>query len=77
MKFFRLLVILCVVLMSKMAFGQYKNDPTIKGIKDTIRVAVTNVNDELIPWIGLPEVVIIDTRIFKSPLEKAKFNRLR
>ena len=77
MKFFRLLVILCVVLMSKMAFAQYKNDPTIKGIRDTIRVAVTNVNDELIPWIGLPEVVIIDTRIFKSPLEKAKFNRLR
>lgn len=77
MKFFRLLVILCVVLMSKMAFAQYKNDPTIKGIRDTIRVAVTNVGDELIPWIGLPEIIIIDTRIFKSPLERAKFNRLR
>ncbi len=77
MKFFRLLAILCVVLMSKTASAQYKNDPTIKGIKDTIRVAVTNVNDELIPWIGLPEIVVVDTRIFKSPLEKAKFNRLR
>ncbi|MES3017219.1 MAG: DUF4294 domain-containing protein [Bacteroidota bacterium] len=77
MKFFRLLAILCVFLMSKTASAQYKNDPTIKGIKDTIRVAVTNVNDELIPWIGLPEIVIVDTRIFKSPLEKAKFNRLR
>lgn len=77
MKFFRLLVIVCVVLMSKLASAQYKNDPTIKGIKDTIRVAITNVNDELIPWVGLPEIVIVDTRIFKSPLEKAKFNRLR
>lgn len=77
MNFFRLLVILCVVLMSKMALAQYKNDPTVKGIKDTIRVAVTNVDDELIPWIGLPEITIIDTRIFKTPLEKAKFNRLR
>ncbi len=77
MKFFRLLVILCVVLMSKTALAQYKNDPTIKGIKDTIRVAVTNVDDELIPWIGLPEIVIVDTRIFKSAQEKAKFNRLR
>ena len=77
MKFFRLLVILCVVLMSKMASAQFKNDPTIKGIKDTIRVAITNVDDELIPWIGLPEIVVVDTRIFKSPLEKAKFNRLR
>lgn len=77
MKFFRALVILCVVLMSKTTLAQYKNDPTIKGIKDTIRVAVTNVDNELIPWIGLPEVVIVDTRIFKSALEKAKFNRLR
>jgi len=77
MNFFRLLVIVCVVLMSKVASAQYKNDPTIKGIRDTILVAVTNVNDELIPWIGLPEIVVVDTRIFKSPLEKAKFNRLR
>ncbi|MGB4400914.1 MAG: DUF4294 domain-containing protein [Daejeonella sp.] len=60
-----------------MALAQYKNDPTIKGVKDTIRVAVTNVDDELIPWIGLPEIIIVDTRIFKTPLEKAKFNRLR
>jgi len=63
--------------MSRTAFAQYKNDPTIKGIRDTIRVAVTNINDELVPWIGLPEIVVVDTRIFKSPLEKAKFNRLR
>ncbi len=77
MKFFRLLVMLSVVLMSKMALAQYKNDPTIKGVKDTIAVAVTNINDELVPWVGLPEVIVVDTRIFKSPLERAKFNRLR
>lgn len=77
MKFFRLLAILYVVLMSNMALGQYKNDPTIKGVKDTIVVAVTNINNELIPWIGLPEISVVDTRIFKSPLERAKFNRLR
>nr|WP_276347595.1 DUF4294 domain-containing protein [Daejeonella sp. JGW-45] len=63
--------------MSKMALAQYKNDPTIKGVKDTIVVAVTNIDDELIPWVGLPEITIVDTRIFKSPLERAKFNRLR
>ncbi|MGV3685149.1 MAG: DUF4294 domain-containing protein [Daejeonella sp.] len=60
-----------------MALAQYKNDPTIKGVKDTIVVAVTNIDDELIPWVGLPEITIVDTRIFKSPLERAKFNRLR
>jgi len=77
MKFFRLLVILCVVLVSKMALAQYKNDPSIKGRNDTIRIAVTNIDNELIPWIGLPEVIIIDTRIFKTPADRAKFNRLR
>ncbi|MEJ7778397.1 MAG: DUF4294 domain-containing protein [Daejeonella sp.] len=77
MEFFRLMVILSVVLVSKTTLAQYKNDPTIKGSKDTIRIAVTNIDDELIPWIGLPEVIVVDTRIFKSPADKAKFNRLR
>jgi hypothetical protein len=49
MKFLRLSVIICVVLMSKMTYAQYKNDPTIKGPKDTIRVSITNVDNELIP----------------------------
>jgi len=77
MKFLRLSVIICVVLMSKMTYAQYKNDPTIKGPKDTIRVSITNVDNELIPWIVIPEVTVIDTRLFRSPEEKAKFNRLR
>ena len=71
MNFLKLSVIFCVVLMSNMTYAQYKNDPTIKGPKDTIRVSVTNVNDELIPWIVIPEVAIVDTRLFKSPEEKA------
>jgi hypothetical protein len=77
MKFFRLLGVLSVVLMSNMALAQYKNDPTIKGPKDTIVVALTNIDNELVPWIGLPEVTVVDTRIFKSAVERAKFNRLR
>ncbi|WP_395625606.1 DUF4294 domain-containing protein [Daejeonella sp.] len=77
MKILRLLVIILVVLMSKLASAQYKNDPTIKGLADTIRVSTTNINNELIPWVVIPEIVIIDTRIFKSPEEKAKFNRLK
>jgi hypothetical protein len=77
MKFLRLSVIICVVLMSKMTYAQYKNDPTIKGPKDTIRVSITNVDNELIPWIVIPEVTVIDTRLFRSAEEKAKFNRLR
>ncbi len=77
MKFLGLSVIICVVLMSKMTYAQYKNDPTIKGPNDTIRVSITNVDNELIPWIVIPEVTVIDTRLFRSAEEKAKFNRLR
>lgn len=77
MKFFRLSVILLMVLMSNMALAQYKNDPTIKSKNDTIKVAVTNLENELIPWIVIPEVTIIDTRLFKDAAERAKFNRLR
>ena len=66
-----------MVLMSKMALSQYKNDPTVKGISDTIRVSTTNIDNELVPWVVIPEITITDTRLFKSPEEKAKFNRLR
>lgn len=77
MKFFRLSVILLAVLMSKMALAQYSNDPTVKSKNDTIRVAITNVDNELVPWIVIPEIIITDTRLFKSAEERARFNRLR
>jgi hypothetical protein len=35
------------------------------------------VDDELIPWITIPEVVITAQRIFRSEADRAKFNRLR
>jgi hypothetical protein len=77
MKISRLAAIFCLVIMSVGAFAQVKNDPYVKGKNDTIKVAVTNIDNELIPWFPLADVVITDTRIFKSPLERAKFNRLR
>jgi Domain of unknown function (DUF4294) len=77
MKIFRLAAIFSLVLTSVAAVGQIKNDPFVKGKNDTIQVSVTNIDNELIPWFPLSDVVITDTRIFKSPLERAKFNRLR
>lgn len=77
MKFSGLSVILLLALMSDTVFAQYKNDPTVKGVHDTIRVSTTNVDNELIPWVVIPEIPIIDTRLFRSAEEKAKFNRLR
>lgn len=77
MKFFRLSVIICVVLMSKMTYAQNKNEPATMGKKDTIIVAVTLVDEEKIPWVVIPEISIIDTRLFKSAEDKTKYNRLR
>lgn len=76
MKFFGFLCFFSISL-SLIAQGQEKYDPSIKGAKDTIRVALTRVDDQLIPWASLPEVVIIDTRIFKSPEQIAAYNRLK
>lgn len=49
----------------------------VVGKNDTIKVAATNDNGYMIPWIALQEVVIYGTRIWKSPQEQAAYNRLR
>lgn len=77
MKFFRLSGIICVVLLSKLTYAQNKNEPIAKGAKDTIVVAITLVDDERIPWVVIPEISIVDTRLFRSPEEKIRYNRLR
>jgi hypothetical protein len=59
------------------AFSQEKYDPFIKGKNDTIHVALTKVDDQLLPWVPLPEVVVYDSRIYRSPEDRAKFYRLR
>lgn len=76
MKKFGLLLSLIVILMSQKASAQDYN-PYLKGKNDTIRVALTMVDNEMVPWLTIPEVVIIGQRIFKNDLERAKFNRLR
>jgi len=47
------------------------------GKYDTIKVATINYEGEIIPWLVLNEVIVREYRIFKTPLDKAKFNRLR
>ena len=77
MKFSSLAATIYMVLMSFVTFGQTLGDSFIKGKNDTITVALTRVNDETIPWLPAPEVTITATRIFKSPEERMRFNRLR
>ena len=80
MKFYRLILLLNVIITG--AYAQVTVKPIdVKyppmGKNDTIKVAATNVDGLMIPWIGLNEVNIYGTRIFKSPEERAAFNRLR
>lgn len=47
------------------------------GKSDTIRVASTNVDGEMVPWMQLNDVSIYALRIWKSPAEQQAYNRLR
>ncbi len=80
MNFYRLFIPLIVIITSTSAEAQESSMPVkmpVLGKNDTIRVAGTNDNGEMIPWISLKEVVIYGVRIFKSPADQAAYNRLR
>ncbi len=80
MKFNRLFILLIVMIAG---FSVNAQDSTANAIwpklskNDTIRVAATNDNGYMIPWIGLQEVVIVGQRIWKDPKEKVAYNRLK
>jgi hypothetical protein len=47
------------------------------GTNDTIKVATINYNGEILPWIVLNEVTVVDRRSFKSKEDYDKYRRLR
>lgn len=47
------------------------------GALDTIRVASTNDNGIMIPWMQLNDVTVLADRIFKTPEARLAFNRLK
>lgn len=80
MKFYRLFFLAIVMITAASASAQVTSVPVkmpVLGKNDTIRVASTNDSGEMIPWISLKEVEIIAERLFKSPQDRAAFNRLR
>ncbi|MBC7565378.1 MAG: DUF4294 domain-containing protein [Pedobacter sp.] len=80
MKFYRLFVLSIVIISSISATAQVSVVSVkmpVLGKNDTIRVAGTNENGEMIPWIPLNEVVIYGYRIFKTPADQIAFNRLK
>ncbi len=76
MKILRFLLV-SFVFLPLLSAAQANYDPEMKGSKDTVRVALTMVDGELIPWATLSEVKIIDSRIFRTPEQQAAYNRLR
>ncbi|MBB6274827.1 hypothetical protein HDF26_005313 [Pedobacter cryoconitis] len=80
MKFCSLFILLFVIIAVGELKAQDNSVPVrfpVRGKNDTIRVASTNEDGEMIPWIPLNEVVIYGARIFKTPADRAAFNRLR
>ncbi|RYU91142.1 DUF4294 domain-containing protein [Mucilaginibacter terrigena] len=77
MKFIVSLLILCCVLGSLKAQDEKPAAPVILGKNDTIKVYMTKLDGELVPWIVAPEVRIVDTRIFASEQDRLNYLRLR
>jgi hypothetical protein len=81
MKFYRLILLIFVIIATGKQVRAQEIPPAVKfpvkGKNDSIRVASTNVDGEMIPWIPLREVSIYGIRIFKSPEDQAAYNRLR
>jgi len=79
MKFKGLIILFIVMIFSAELHAQETSDPVFPklGKLDTIRVASTNDNGIMIPWIQLLDVNIFEHRKWKSPAEQAAYNRLR
>lgn len=76
MKFFAIVVALYLSGLAN-SYAQDTLSVYSKGKNDTIRVALTNVDGELIPWLPLNDVFVFNTRLYKSPEERARLRRLR
>lgn len=79
MKFKGLIILFIVMIFSEKLKAQDPAAPVFPkmGKTDTIRVASTNDNGVMIPWMQLQDVSIFANRIWKSPAEQMAYNRLR
>lgn len=76
MKIIACLLIFC--LWTALLNAQIMPPDTIKtGKNDTVKVAITDIDGEMLPWVLFPQVTILDNRIFKTAEERSKYLRLR
>ncbi len=76
MKFIGYLLLFCCCAFGVKAQDQ-KPAPLKLGKNDTIKTYLTELDGELVPWIVLNDVKIVDSRIFKSKEDRDQYNRLR
>jgi len=76
MKFIGLFIVLCCYLGLANAQTLQPQKPKL-GKNDTIRVAMTELDGEFVPWIPLHDVSIYDLRVFKDAKARSDYNLLR
>ncbi|HZY36239.1 MAG TPA: DUF4294 domain-containing protein [Mucilaginibacter sp.] len=83
MKFIGLLLLFCCMVGMLKAQPAQPGKPEPKpaplqlGKNDTIPVYLTIDSGKLMPWIVTPDVIIADSRIFKSEADRYAFKRLK
>ena len=76
MKFIGFLLFFCCCVVALKAQDK-KPAPLILGKNDTIKTYLTVDSGKLLPWIVIPDVKIVDSRIFKSQADMDNYRRLR
>jgi hypothetical protein len=83
MKFIGLLLVFCCVVGVLKAQPAQPSKPEPRpaplqlGKNDTIPVYLTIDSGKLMPWIVTPDIIIVDSRIFKSEADRDAYRRLR
>jgi hypothetical protein len=76
MKLFGFFLLFCF-LQGTLKAQQAKPVPLTLGKNDTIKTYMTLDSGQFMPWIVIPDVRIVDTRIFKSQADYDNYKRLR
>jgi hypothetical protein len=77
MKFIISLLLFCSAALGLKAQDDKPAPPVVLGKNDTVKVYLTKLDGQLVPWIVTPEVRIVDSRIFASEQDRLNYRRLR
>ena len=77
MKLILPLLLICLAIGSAKAQDDKPAAPIHLGKNDTVKVYMTKLDGELVPWIVAQPVNIVDTRIFASEADRLAYRRLK